>query len=243
MSDYYKQDLKTRLAASTGVLAVLGLLLAFFFRLFLSFCEWVSLIILLGVYMLPGFGKESVLPAMLGGGYILDALAKHGISIQVTLPAAGYPLRMAVLGILAVDMVLAVLISYNFDLLLQVPLLGQVLDFFTRKTTHLLEIKPWIKGLAGTGLFLFMYIPFMGSSAINTSIIGRILSMHPKILMPIVFSGSILATLTLGLSIEALIALWLINPWIVVLAAVLAAAAVILGRFLWKRHAQGKKEG
>ena len=86
-----------------------------------------------------------------------------------------------------------------------------------------------------SGLMIFMYFPFMGSSAIDTSIIGRLLSIHPKIILPIVLVGSILATLTMAFGAAAIINLWFVHP----LYAVGAVAAVIAGGVLiyigWKK--------
>lgn len=229
------------MAVSLGILGILAAVILFFL-LFLPVEEWITLLILLGVYMLPGFGKESIVPALLGGGQILEALSRAGIQIQLYIPLEGFPLWIVILGILAVDMTLAVIISFNFDLLLRIPLLGKVLGFFTRKTTILLEKKPWIKGLASAGLFLFMYMPFMGSSAIDTSIIGRMLSIHPKILLPIVFTGSCLATLTLGLGVQAIIQLWMMNPLLAILALAFIAATVVLIWLLWKKRIKSKQE-
>ncbi len=100
--------------------------------------------------------------------------------------------------------------------------------FFTDKTNKILQNRPWIKGLSVGGLLIFMYIPFMGSSAIDTSIIGRLLSIHPKIILLIVFAGSILATLTMAFGARAIIDLWFVQP----IYAVGAVAGVVAGGIL-----------
>lgn len=232
---YYQPEKKIRFIMSFGILGVLALVV-FIIYLALPLDQFVTAIILLSVYMCPGFGKESIVPAMLGGGHIIDALADIGINIQLSIPTDGFPIWIVLLGIITIDMTLAIIISYNFDLLLRIPLIGRLLRFFTNKTTIILDKKPWIKGLASAGLFLFMYIPFMGSSSINTSIVGRIISMHPKELLPIIFFGSLLATLTMAIGVQAIINLWLMNPLlaIVVIIAVIIAAVIIWK--LWKKY-------
>lgn len=205
----YKPDKKIRLIFSIGVLALLVLWLV----LMVLYFGGEQLAVYLGlfaVYFAPGFGKESII---------------------TLLSAADCPLWAIISGIVILDMVLAVLISFNFDLLLKVPLLGRGLSYFTTKTATILREHPWIVGLEGAGLFLFMYIPFMGSSAINTALIGRILAVHPKVLLPIIFAGSVCATLTVAVGIQAIISLWLVNPGYAVLAVILAGAA---GFILWK---------
>jgi len=206
ISPYYKPSMKTRVVMTFGMLGILGVFIIWLF-LYLPIDQFVLGVSLFALYMAPGAGKESIIPVMIG---------------------FGYPWWLVLAGIVTIDMTLAVLISLNFDLLLKIPVLGQVLMFFTGKTNKILQNRPWIKGLSVGGLLIFMYIPFMGSSAIDTSIIGRLLSIHPKIILPIVFAGSILATLTMAFGARAIIDLWFVQP----IYAVGAVAAVVAGGIL-----------
>ena len=209
ISPYYQPTLRVRLMATGGILAVFGVVLCFFFLTMPSdvFYQFLGF---LGLYLMPGFGKESIVPLAMA----------FGISWwQITL------------GIVVGDMALAIIIAYNFDLLLRLPLLGRVLRYFTTKTNEILQKYLWIKGLSLVGLFLFMYIPFMGSSAINTTIVGRLLSVPPKTLLTIVFVGSILATLTMAVGMQAILELWAANP---VYAVVAVIAVVIVAVACWK---------
>ena len=209
ISPYYQPTLRVRLMATGGILAVFGVVLCFFFLTMPSdvFYQFLGF---LGLYLMPGFGKESIVPLAMA----------FGISWwQITL------------GIVVGDMALAIIIAYNFDLLLRLPLLGRVLRYFTTKTNEVLQKYLWIKGLSLVGLFLFMYIPFMGSSAINTTIVGRLLSVPPKTLLTIVFVGSILATLTMAVGMQAILELWAANP---VYAVVAVLAVVIVAVVCWK---------
>lgn len=209
ISPYYQPTLRVRLMATGGILAVFGVVLCFFFLTMPSdvFYEFIGF---LGLYLMPGFGKESIVPLAMA----------FGISWwQITL------------GIVVGDMALAIIIAYNFDLLLRLPLLGRVLRYFTTKTNEVLQKYLWIEGLSLVGLFLFMYIPFMGSSAINTTIVGRLLSVPPKTLLTIVFVGSILATLTMAVGMQVILELWAANP---VYAVVAVLAVVIVAVVCWK---------
>ena len=209
ISPYYQPTLRVRLMATGGILAVFGVVLCFFFLTMPSdvFYEFIGF---LGLYLMPGFGKGSIVPLAMA----------FGISWwQITL------------GIVVGDMALAIIIAYNFDLLLRLPLLGRVLRYFTTKTNEVLQKYLWIKGLSLVGLFLFMYIPFMGSSAINTTIVGRLLSVPPKTLLTIVFVGSILATLTMAVGMQVILELWAANP---VYAVVAVLAVVIVAVVCWK---------
>lgn len=206
ISPYYKPQLKTRVVMTFGMLGILAVFIVWLFA-YLPIDQFVLGVSLFALYMAPGAGKESIIPVMMG---------------------FGYPWWLVLAGIVTIDMTLAVLISFNFDLLLKIPVLGQILMFFTGKTNKILQKRPWIKGLSVGGLLIFMYVPFMGSSAIDTSIIGRLLSIHPKIILPIVFVGSILATLTMAFGAKAIINLWFVQP----IYAVGAVAAVIAGGIL-----------
>ncbi|MDE2518309.1 MAG: small multi-drug export protein [Methanocorpusculum sp.] len=216
VSPYYQPTLRIRLIATGGVLAVFGAMLSFFF-LTMPLNIFYEFIGFLGLYMMPGFGKESIVPLAMA----------FGISWwQITV------------GIIVGDMVLAIIIAYNFDLLLRIPLLGHLLRYFTTKTNEVLRKHLWIKGLSLIGLFLFMYIPFMGSSAINTTIVGRLLSVPPKVLLTIVFVGSILATLTMAVGMHAVLELWAANPLYAVIAVVLVIAAAVVCWKLWQRYTE-----
>ncbi len=206
ISPYYKPSLKTRVVMTFGMLGILAVFILWLF-LYLPTDQFILGVSLFALYMASGAGKESIIPVMMG---------------------FGYPWWLVLAGIVTIDMTLAVLISLNFDLLLKIPVLGKVLMFFTDKTNKILPNRPWIKGLSVGGLLIFMYIPFMGSSAIDTSIIGRLLSIHPKIILPIVFAGSILATLTMAFGARAIIDLWFVQP----IYAVGAVAGVVAGGIL-----------
>ena len=216
ISPYYQPTLRVRLMATGGILAVFGVVLCFFFLTMPSdvFYEFIGF---LGLYLMPGFGKESIVPLAMA----------FGISWwQITL------------GIVVGDMALAIIIAYNFDLLLRLPLLGRVLRYFTTKTNEILQKYLWIKGLSLVGLFLFMYIPFMGSSAINTTIVGRLLSVPPKTLLTIVFVGSILATLTMAVGMQAILELWAANPVYAVVAVIAVVIVAVACWKLWQKYTE-----
>ena len=209
ISPYYQPTLRVRLMATGGILAVCGAVLCFFF-LTMPSAGFSAFLGFLGLHLMPGVGTESIVPLAM---------------------ASGISWWQFPLGLVVGDMALAIIIAYNFDLLLRLPLLGRVLRYFTTKTNEVLQKYLWIKGLSLVGLFLFMYIPFMGSSAINTTIVGRLLSVPPKTLLTIVFVGSILATLTMAVGMQVILELWAANP---VYAVVAVVAVVVVGVVCWK---------
>ncbi|MDV0444143.1 small multi-drug export protein [Methanorbis rubei] len=216
VTPYYQPTLRVRLIMSGGVLAVFGAVLLFLF-LTTPDGEFYKLAGCLAAYIMPGFGKESIVPIAM---------------------ALGFSWWQITLGIVASDMALAVIIAYNFDLLLRIPLLGRLLRYFTKKTNEILQKHRWIEGLSLIGLFLFMYIPFMGSSAINTTIVGRLLSVPPRILLTIVFVGSVLATLTMAVGMQFIINLWMMNPLFAIIAVIAVVGFAVGCWKLWQRYTQ-----
>ena len=83
-----------------------------------------------------------------------------------------------------------------------------------------------------------MYIPFMGSSAINTTIVGRLLSVPPKTLLTIVFVGSILATLTMAVGMQAILELWAANPVYAVVAVIAVVIVAVACWKLWQKYTE-----
>lgn len=211
---YYTPDLKLRLIATGGVLVIFGLMFLMF-RLIMpdeTFYRFVGFMV---AYTFPGFGKESIIPLSMAFGIYWW---------QITI------------GVIIADMTLAIVIAYNFDLLLRIPVLGQALRYFTNKTNEVLEKYRWIRVLSLAGLFLFMYIPFMGSSAIDTTIIGRLLSIRPRTLLTIVFIGSVFATLTMSVGMQLILNLYQMNPWYAVAAVICVVLAGVVVWKLWKRY-------
>lgn len=216
----YHPGPKTRLIFSLGILAVLAV---WIFLMYLAFgTEKFGIFMgIFAVYFAPGFGKESLIPIM---------------------TAAGCPVLAIVSGIVILDMTLAILISFNFDLLLKIPGIGHALRYATDKSATVLHDHPWIKGLAGTGLFLMMFLPFMGSSAITTSIIGRLLSVHPRMLLPLIFTGSLCATLMVAVGVKAVVSLWTVHPLYAVIAVIIIVGASLLLWQFWKRFVNPRFE-
>lgn len=210
---YFQPTLWMRLIASGSILAVFCVILLFFF-LTMPIKTFCMFIVSLTTYMVPGFGKEGVVPFAM---------------------AFGIEWWQITVGIVVGDMVLAIIIVYNFGLLLRIPLIGRLLRYFMEKTNQVLQKYLWIRELSLIGLFLFMYIPFMGSSAIITTIVGRLLSVAPRTLLMIVFVGSVLATLTMAVGTHYVISLWKMNPWYAVLAifAIFALAGVCWKLWQW----------
>ncbi|HJJ38678.1 MAG TPA: small multi-drug export protein, partial [Methanocorpusculum sp.] len=134
---------------------------------------------LMVAYLVPPFGKETIIPTALIGGEAVIGLISAVTSIPAGTAVSGYPLWTVILGIVALDFLMALFISLNFDLLLKIPLVGPWFRWIMRGADKIIRKKKWIENLSSAGLLIFMYIPLQGSGALTTSVIARILNYRP----------------------------------------------------------------
>ncbi len=232
-----------RILMLLGPAAAYGLLLLFFwfvyppqegFSLFSFSPQYLVLLGLLFVYMIPPFGKETIIPvALLGGEGLINLIATATGIVLDPSAITGFPLWVLVLGIVGMDIAWAAFISLNFDLLLKIPGVSRWLHWIMRGADSIINSKPWIKNLSSTGLLLFMYIPFQGSGAITCSVIARLLNYSPIFVVGLVAFGSLLSTLTIGLGLTSILALWEVNPLYGVLMAVGILGLIVLFALSW----------
>ena len=177
--------------------------------------DYLTLFGLFVAYLIPPFGKESIIPIALG---------------------FGYPIWIICFGIILMDMMSSILIALNFDLLEKIPFVGDLIRRFMDGANSIRKKKPWIEQLSHLGLLIFMYIPLQGSGATNTTILGRLFGMRVRTVFWIVTVGSILSTLSVAFGTAAVIELWRINPWLAVLAVLVIAAVIVAVVFVWRRY-------
>jgi len=125
------------------------------------------------IYSLPPFGKESVIPT--------------GISLGMT------PITMFLL-VVYIDMTFALLIIWNYDLLHKLPLCGEALKKIEHSGIQLWNKHPWLDRLAFIGLVIFVFIPFHGTGATTSAILGRIIGMKSLKTFFAIMVGSITGT-------------------------------------------------
>lgn len=176
--------------------------------------EYLGLLGLMGAYLVPPFGKETIIPLSL---------------------ALGYPFWVIFLGIVGMDIVTATFVSLNFDLLLKVPLVGRWIRWVIQTADKVRRSRPWIEQLASAGLLLFMYIPLQGSGSITCSVLGRLLGYKPAVSLGLIIIGSVLSTLTVAFGASSVIRLWHINPLLGIAAVVIILAVVLAAAYAWSR--------
>ena len=224
-----------------GPIALGVLLLAFFWFVFpprdgaaLS-PEFIVFAALMIAYIIPPFGKETIIPAALIGGPAIVKLISSIMDIPADSVIGGYPLWTIIVGIVVLDLLVSMFISLNFDLLLKIPLIGPWFRWIMRKADDVLRKKKWVENLSSAGLLIFMYIPLQGSGAMTTSIIARILNYRPLQTIGLVTFGSILSCLTVSLGVASIVELWSINPVFAILEGAAIAAVIILIAYFWNR--------
>ncbi len=232
-----------RLLMLIGPFAAYGLLLVFFwfvyppqegFALFSFSPQYLVLLGLLLVYLIPPFGKETVIPvALLGGEALINLIATVTGIVLDPASVTGFPLWVIVIGIVGLDVAVSAFVTLNFNLLLKIPGVGRFLRWIMRGADNIIQSKPWVKNLSSTGLLLFMYIPFQGSGALTSSVIARLLNYPPIFAIGLVTFGSLLSTLSIGLGLSSILALWQVNPVLGILMAAALLGLITLFALSW----------
>lgn len=145
------------------------------------------LISLLTAYVFPPFGKESVIPI--------------GISV-------GVGPSLMVSSLVVTDFLLSLFIIWNFSHLLRLPVIGWALRRTEAKGRAFLLKRASTRRLSFLGLAIFMTIPFQGTGAITTTLIGRIVGMDRRRVLAIVLIGSMLGAIAIAYGFVSLLSLF-----------------------------------
>jgi len=206
--------------------------------------EYLVFLGLMIMYIIPPFGKETIIPLALIGGESVTNLVSSVIQIPAGVAIGGYPLWTVMVGIIGIDLLVSAFITLNFDLLLKIPLIGKWLKWIMNSADKILKKRKWIENLASAGLLIFMYLPFQGSGAMTTSVIARLLNYRPIQAIGIVGLGSLFSVLTVSLGITSIVELWKISPALAIIEGIAIIAIIILIAFFWNKivHRMMKKK-
>lgn len=145
---------------------------------------------LIVAYLLPPAGKETVIPV--------------GIAL-------GIPWWYMALAIVAVDMIAAIFMALNFDLLYRVPWLGPLLSDLTKKTRQLLISHRWLASLWFFAVVLMVMVPVLGSGGVRGSIAGRLLGLSPLLTILAIGAGSLIGCFGIALGSDVALSLLCTN--------------------------------
>lgn len=137
---------------------------------------------MLSAYVLPPLGKESVIPL--------------GVSLGID------PILL-VASIIVVDSLASLFVYWNYELLKKIPYVGKVLDRIEAKSQSVIR-RRWFGKAWWIGLVIFMIIPFQGSGAASTTIIGRVIGVRRKVLI-VVVAGSIASSTAIGFASDTIL--------------------------------------
>jgi len=129
-----------------------------------------GIIPLMLAYSLPPFGKESIIPT--------------AIAMGIT------PVTMLLL-IIYIDITFAVLIIWNYDLIYKMPLFGGILRKIEVMGMKAWEKNTWASNVIFLGLIFFVFIPFHGTGATTSAVIGRAVGIKPLKVFVAITIGSI----------------------------------------------------
>lgn len=133
--------------------------------------RWISLSVL---YLIPPLGKESIIPIGVSEGY--------------------HPMVMA-LTVTFVDVVVAMILSWNYYFLTKIPVAGKGLLYVESKGSSTMDKYPSIKSGAWFALLGFVSIPGVGAGGFTGSIIGRMVGMRPYQVISAVGVGAMMSGL------------------------------------------------
>ena len=180
--------------------------------------RWVELSIL---YLIPPLGKESIIPMGIADGF--------------------HPMTMA-LTVAFVDVVMAMILSWNYWMLKKVPGLGKVLTWVEGKGEASMEKNPGLRSGAWLALLAFLSIPGVGAGGITGSIIGRMVGMRPGAVISAVLVGAILNGLMYAYLADVIIQLFIFDT-VIGIVALIIIIQIALFMFMAVRYRNMRKWG
>ncbi len=136
---------------------------------------------LLIAYFIPPAGKESVVPLMIT--YLNDHLLS--VIVSVTL-------------ITSTDAFTAFYIIWNFDMVIAIPKIGEIIKRVESKAREFIERYDLARNTY-LGLFFFVFIPFQGTGSTTASVIGRLLGLDNLKLFITIVSASFTSSLFIAI--------------------------------------------
>jgi uncharacterized membrane protein len=184
-----------------------------FLYFFLDQTSFLIIIGLMTTYVLPPAGKETVIPV--------------GIAL-------GIPWWLIAASIMMIDVETALFMGWNFELALQIPGVGRIMESFIEKTREFITEQPRLKRLYFTGIVLLVMVPVMGSGGIRGSIIGQLLGMQKRPVFLAIVLGAFIGCFGIALGTLFLEELF-IRSILIGTAAVAGLIIIALAGWLWTK--------
>lgn len=135
------------------LVALLGLLASILVVFPFRGAEFYGLLI---TYIVPPAGKETVIPAAVAAGFSPFLVATY---------------------IAGMDMTVGWLMAWNWDVITDIPLVGDLVQRLMDSGQSWMEKQPLIDRSAFLGLIVFVFFPMQGSGAVAGITLGRLIGM------------------------------------------------------------------
>lgn len=175
---------------------------------------------LMGAYIIPPAGKETIIPL--------------GVAL-------GFPWWLIGTSMALLDVLAGLFMALNFELAYTIPLLGTWITKFMNHGHAFLSRRPWLKKFYFTGIVLFVMFPLQGSGGIGASLVGRLLGMSGRNVLIAITIGAFLGCYLIALGAEFVWDLIIARP-ILGIGVAIAVIGAIIAAYLVYRNKMPKEE-
>jgi len=134
----------------------------------------------------------------------------------------------------------ALFLAWNLDLVYHIPGIGGLARKFRTKGKEILKEFKWVRRLAFVSIILLVIIPFQGTGAVLSSMVGRIIGLGKYKVLLAVTIGAISGTLLVAFLTASAFAVADYNFYVFGVFAIIAVAAI--NRFYHKHVIEKKRK-
>jgi hypothetical protein len=194
----------------------------FFFGCFLIIPPDKTLILggLMLAYYIPPSGKESLIPL--------------GIAL-------GIPWWLMASTLAFLDVVTALFMILNFDIVLRLPYVGPWVTKFLGSGAAFMAERPWLSHWRILGVAFFVFLPFQGTGGVGATIVGMMTGLTSAEILLAVGIGATAECLLFAIGSELIWRLILANFVIGVTVALLVIITAAAGMFMFIRYRDRKR--
>ncbi len=135
----------------------------------------------MALYFVPPAGKESIIPILIGV-----------LKITPHVASAPFDITLVALTIAFMDIIVALFLIWNFDLVEKIPLLGDWIRRLEGWGAAKLKERPWIRRGAFTAVMLFVMFPLQGSGGVGATVMGKVIGMESKRVFAAITIGALI---------------------------------------------------
>ncbi|MDD1706768.1 MAG: small multi-drug export protein [Methanoregulaceae archaeon] len=219
----FKNQPPASLSTEIRLLLPVFLVFTFFFGCFLIIPQTKTLILggLMIAYFIPPSGKESLIPV--------------GIAL-------GIPWWLMAFTLAFLDVVTALFMILNFDLVLRLPYIGPWATKFLNSGTAFMAERPWLSRWRILGVAFFVFLPLQGTGGVGATIVGMMTGLNPGEILLAIGIGASVECLVFAIGSELILNLILTNFILGVTVALLVILTAAAGMFMYIRYRNRKRQ-